>query len=305
MIKQIFVIGRNRSGTKWLSNILANHIDIAAVQRKGAGGIIESNILTRYPQHFNLFEVEERTAFEILFKTSNFHKCSGINGEVLISGNYNSYYDFFTQYMNEIAIGRGSRFWLQKTSSDQLPNITREFPAAKILIIQRRNIFDNLLSTISNASGEKVMPAIIPLKEMLISILGYWRYSKIENKYSKSSNVFVLTYEDLKSDNQKTMTSVCEFLNIPFQEEMLQQVYAPNTSYKKYNKDKFYSRWNILRVNILSNLIKYFPLMLLNFFNKKLSFLLKHKQSMFISKTFEEYRNELKEKDENSHSRKR
>lgn len=302
MIKQIFVIGRNRSGTKWLSNILANHNEVAAVQREGAGGIIESNILSRYPRYFNLLDIEEKTAFEILFKASNFHKSSGIKGSILMSGKYNSYCQFFTQYMNEIATKRGRKFWLQKTSSDQLPTITKEFPSAKILIIQRRNIFDNLLSTITNASEDKVLPSSIPLKEILITLLGYWRYSKIEKKYSKSSNVLVLTYEDLKRDSKSAINSVCEFLDISFQEKMLQQVFAPNTSYKNYDKTQFYNRWNTSRVNILSNLIKYCPLQVLNFFNAKLSFLLKRKQSIFISKTFEEYRNELKEKYENSHS---
>jgi hypothetical protein len=68
----LFVIGRNRSGTKWLSNILAENNEVAAVQREGAGGILESNELSHFPKHFNLNHIEDRTAFQILFKHSNF-----------------------------------------------------------------------------------------------------------------------------------------------------------------------------------------------------------------------------------------
>lgn len=42
MASPIFVIGRNRSGTKWLSNIIASHHDVAAVQHEEHFGILEA-----------------------------------------------------------------------------------------------------------------------------------------------------------------------------------------------------------------------------------------------------------------------
>ncbi|MFW6008127.1 MAG: hypothetical protein ACOCP8_02575 [archaeon] len=44
-MEKIFVIGKNRSGTKWLSNTVANHKDVFCVQRPGAGGILETNLI--------------------------------------------------------------------------------------------------------------------------------------------------------------------------------------------------------------------------------------------------------------------
>ncbi len=41
-ITPIFIVGTNRSGTKWLSNILANHPDVAAVQTERTLGIVET-----------------------------------------------------------------------------------------------------------------------------------------------------------------------------------------------------------------------------------------------------------------------
>ncbi|MCK4320989.1 sulfotransferase [candidate division WOR-3 bacterium] len=40
MASPIFVIGKNRSGTKWLSNVIANHKDVACIQHELFGGIL-------------------------------------------------------------------------------------------------------------------------------------------------------------------------------------------------------------------------------------------------------------------------
>ena len=48
----ILVIGKNRSGTKWVSNLLANHSSIRAVQAPQHGGIIETNFFGMMQQVF-------------------------------------------------------------------------------------------------------------------------------------------------------------------------------------------------------------------------------------------------------------
>jgi len=53
-VKPILVIGINRSGTKWLSNEIASHPSISAVQDERHGGIVESNLLTEYGRAFDL-----------------------------------------------------------------------------------------------------------------------------------------------------------------------------------------------------------------------------------------------------------
>src|SRR5690606_5465771 len=98
-------------------------------------------------------------------------------------------YDFFTQYMDEIAVDRNAEFWLQKTSSDQLPNIYREFPRAKILIIRRENVFENVISKVTLSGLNINFLSLIP------AVLGYWRDVKTENNYRGKPNVFFLTYE--------------------------------------------------------------------------------------------------------------
>ncbi|MBA7629902.1 hypothetical protein ES703_37409 [subsurface metagenome] len=50
MASPIFVIGKNRSGTKWLSNVIANHKDIACIQHELFGGILEANVISRMPK---------------------------------------------------------------------------------------------------------------------------------------------------------------------------------------------------------------------------------------------------------------
>ena len=298
MSKKIFIVGRNRSGTKWLSNILANHNEIAAVQREGAGGILESNLLRNYPKHFDLNIPEERTAFEILFKESNFHRCSNIEGKILETCNYKSFYDFFESYMNELALAQKARFWLQKASSLELPVLIEKFPDAKFIIIQRKNVFDNVLSTV--LLNHNKMGLLIVIK----SLLDYWRHAKIEKNYLKHENVYKVLYEKLKMNPNSTVENICNFLDISFSEGLTKVSYKPNTSYKKKNKDEYYTKCNKFRINSLSLIVSLLPLILINgavrFYNR-----VKVKSSLFQPLTFELYRNknQKKKRNETSHTR--
>jgi len=245
MKKQIFIIGRNRSGTKWLSNILANNVEVTAVQREGAGGILECNLLRNYPLNFNLKNIEDKTAFEILFKESNFHRCSGIKGKVLLNKNYSSFFDFFEKYMDEIAENRKTTYWLQKAGSYSLPSLYQYFTNAKFIIIQRENVVDNVLSNVllQNDNIKKISTL-----KIIKSVKGYWQHKKTEKKYSRKKHILTVKYEDLKNDTEGLTKEICDFIGIGYNKKMLDVVYKPNTSFKNKKRENFHTTWNIYRI---------------------------------------------------------
>lgn len=281
----LFVIGRNRSGTKWLSNIFAENKDISAIQREGAGGIIECNLISNYPKILGFENVENKTAFEILFQHDNFHKCSGLDNSIISSFEYNDNLEFFHKYVNKVTGKRGTLYFLQKAPSNALPVLLEKFPKAKFVIIQRTNVVENVISNLLLGTNKI---SYIKLTRLL---LGYWRYRKIENKYeSLFDNVEKVTYEELKKDTEKTVKHICDYLNITYTNDMLDNKYIPNTSYKKgIDKSKFLTQKNKVFVNMVSFFLKRIPLPVMNIFFK-IRLIADPRENFFISKTFELYR---------------
>jgi hypothetical protein len=286
MPKKIFIVGRNRSGTKWLSNIIANHRAVSAVQREGAGGILESNLLRNYPKYFNLQDIEERTAFEILFRESNFHRCSEMPDTELEIGNYRDFYDFFERYMNKIALNKNTEFWLQKVGSLELPVLMEKFEDAKFIIIQRHNIADNVLSSIFLNNPY----ASVSFRKFVGSIIDYWRHNKTENRFKHNKNVLIISYEDLKNDTILLSEKICDFIGIKFYQDIINVTYKPNTSFKQKKREDYYTTKSVIIIKILSFCISVCPLYLLNFIQRKKRLSLKMK--FFQPLTFELYRNE-------------
>jgi len=73
MARPIFVLGRNRSGTKWLTNLIANHPDVYCVQSESHGGVIETNLFDRADTSFgNPAIAENYIAFMAWFEQTDF-----------------------------------------------------------------------------------------------------------------------------------------------------------------------------------------------------------------------------------------
>jgi len=284
----IFVIGRNRSGTKWLSNLIAGNSEVAAVQREGAGGILEIDLLSTFPKHYNLKNIEERTAFEILFRYSNFHKCSGLPDSIINEIDYRNFYEFFTAYGTAIAESRKKSVFLQKGASKILPVLVKRFPQAKFVIIQRRNVVENLVSNLV-MHGEKVR-----LKRVFTLLLGYWRFRKLENTFISRPNVMRITYENLKGNTESVMKEVCNFLNLEYEKAMLNVPFKPNSSYKAEGERKvFIDKKTKMFVSIVSPIVSAVPLWLFNIL-LRLKVLAPERGGMFMPKSYELYRNEIK-----------
>jgi len=285
-MEKIFVIGRNRSGTKWLTNILANHKSISAVQREGAGGILECSLIRNFPKYFDLENIEEKTAFEILFKKSNFHQCSGVKDEMFDQLNYANYLDLFEKYIAET---QNTSCWVQKAGSYELPALYENFNDARFIIIQR-NIFYNVVSSLLLKNDSKKISTVKIIK----SVVEYWRHNKIEDRFKNKQNVLVINYEDLKKHTEKNVLKVCTFLNIKYAPEMVNVSYSPNTSFKKVGRKNYYTNMNKLKIKFISGIVSLSPLWFLNL-NMKTK---QKKGKMFQTLSFEIYRKKTKQQQE-------
>ena len=83
-MKKIFVLGKNRSGTKWLSNIILNNKEIAGIQSNYHRGILETNLFNVFNRKFgNLKRRDDYIAFVEVFTATDFFKLTGLSKELL------------------------------------------------------------------------------------------------------------------------------------------------------------------------------------------------------------------------------
>ena len=226
----VFVIGKNRSGTKWLSNIVATHPRIVSVERAKDGGIIETNVFSRMPVLFgDLRLFHNRIAFLKCFSLTKFFHYTQLDKEVLFARKYDNYYDFFRYLMDSYAEANESDFWVQKAPPEGLSSLLRHFPDAKFILIERA-VIENVRSTI----GLRLMKCDTKFKIRLLSELFRWHHaSKILRNNSGRLNVLKIGFDDLRSRREETVRRVCDFIGVEFDPAMNSDRYAKNSSFRQ------------------------------------------------------------------------
>lgn len=283
-IKPIIVIGMNRSGTKWLSNILCNHSDVIGIQYEKAYGILETNMFGVMQKKFgDISTIESYIGFIELWAQTNFFKISGIEKSFFYKLNYkHSILELFEILMNEFAKRNSKKFWLQKTSPLNALKILRNFSKGYIIIIER-----NILDTIK--SQMKLTEFTTGIRSSIFREVFYYIYqAKIIKKISKIYKLFKVSYESLKNQPAHEIKNTCKYLNIPFENTMLNISYQKNTSFiSSQNRKSFFSKKDIQKIMIYSYILKIFPFFLFEAFLKvRQSLLSKREEIYFIQGTF-------------------
>ncbi len=282
MAKPVFVIGKNRSGTKWLSNIIGSHPEVAAVQGEEFTGILESNLFFQFPEVFgDLRDSENYCAMAACFSRTSFFECTGLDERILFAKNFEDYHEFFRHIMEAYAAKENKPHWLQKANPLVLPQLYAAFPDARF-VITSRGITDSIRSNIVLAKRNGVKRASI-FGEMALYYLG----EKISDQFRGKSNVMFVTFEDLKRDRETVTKRVCEFLCLDFDDRMLEDVYGKNTSFKSVaGGASAMSRTEQRCISLLGPLVCLTPVRLLKAFRRMFGRNRNPNRSKFIQASF-------------------
>ncbi len=149
MIRPIILIGMNRSGTKWVSNIICSHDEVIGVQSERAGGILETNMFGTMQDKFNLGHPDEYIGLVELWAATHFFQLVGLDKKLFyeLSPRPRNVLQLFELLMNEYARRNGKSYWLQKTSPRRAQRVLEYFTNARIVVV-RRELMDTIRSTL-------------------------------------------------------------------------------------------------------------------------------------------------------------
>jgi len=227
MAKPIFVIGRNRSGTKWLSNLIGNHPDVACVQRPGAGGILETNVFTTMPAVFGDLSVDENyLGMAVCFARTNFFRLTGLEERVLFEDPPRDYAGLFRRVMDLYAEKQGASRWLQKAGVYCLADLMGAFGDAAFLVIER-DLEPNVRSALGLGMAMHGRKGSV-----LRETVSYCLAQKRARRWRRRANVMYVRFEDLRADREAVLREACGFLELDFRPEMLEDRFEKNTSFR-------------------------------------------------------------------------
>ncbi len=260
MAKPIFVVGKNRSGTKWVSNTVSNHPSVASIQRPEAGGILETNMFLKMRQIFGDLSVDDNyIAFATCFSETNFYKLTGLENEFLFKNKHDNYLDVFRDIMDEYTKRQKKQYWIQKTSPHALEQVYRKFSDGRFILVKRK-LLDNVRSSIAlKIRDEELRKRSIPAE-----VFSYVYQNKILKKYEVKHNTKTLMFEDMKANKQKTCHNIASFIGVTYDKCMLYDRYKKNSSFEgEVNKKDALTNYEEYIVQQLYYIAAIFPLIVL------------------------------------------
>lgn len=194
MIRPIILIGMNRSGTKWVSNIICSHGDVIGVQSERTGGILETNMFGAMQDKFDLSYPDEYIGLVELWAATLFFRRTAIEKKMFyeLSPRPRSVLRLFELLMNEYARRNGKMFWLQKTSPRKAAAVLEHFTNARIVVV-RRNLMDTVRSTLGLQSRYGT-------RNLFRATWEYVYQYKLLNRICRRYPVVEMTYEDLRAN---------------------------------------------------------------------------------------------------------
>jgi hypothetical protein len=261
MVTPIILVGMNRSGTKWVSNILCSHDDVIGVQSERARGILETNMFGAMQDKFDLGYPDDYIALVELWAKSEFFKRTNIDKKMFykLCPRPRSTLEMFDLLMLEFAQSNGKSYWLQKTSPLRAPDVLRYFKNARVVIV-RRNLVDTLRST----WGLQVR---YRQRRLIRSTFAYVRQWKVLDSIARKYAVVEVEYDRLSSETAKEITRLFTELGLdPARVTAAYQTYQKNTSFAS-NKQRgaMMSSKEELLVTFLAALFRLIPLHVSNF----------------------------------------
>lgn len=210
--KPVFIVGNPRSGTTLLATLLSRNSELSIPSETQfmckvlpCGTEINTKILSHYSLVEELFTYYRIHDFEI--DKDSFY---------CFFRNYSATYkDMFRALLEYNAILEGKRFTGEKSPIHLLyvPLILKWYPKAKIICIVR--------------DGRDVVQSLKKVPWGHDSLLRYcadWNYSSMlirKYKHEYGHSVKIIQYDDLVMTPEESLKSLCDYIGISFETEML------------------------------------------------------------------------------------
>ncbi len=253
--RPIFVIGLNRSGTKWLSNELAKHSEIACVQNEKTG-IRETNMFRGFGRKFDLQKFDEFIGLIELWSTTDFFERTGVDKTRLLQLDPlpKDHYALFGALMQMFANQQGKRYWLQKGPPLAGMELADRFPDALFVAI-RRGMHEQVRSRIK-LSGD---PSYINLAR---ATFAYVRDARLLARFCRTTRCPVIEYADLEKNKDALITGLLNTLGLsPTQAPAkVARELIPNSSFQSpESKEQFLSGPQQSWISILGGMFQWIP----------------------------------------------
>lgn len=224
-ITPIIVVGMNRTGTKWVSNILCNHQDVIGAQTDRSRGILESNMFGVMQDKFDLSSPDEYVGLLELWSVTEIFKCANGNKEAFYNLNPRprNAIEMFRILLQEYARSNDKAFWLQKVRALRALEVLESFKDARI-VVTRRRLLDTMKSTWA-------MHLRYRQRRPIRSTYMYVRQEKILNRICKKYNAAEVQYENLKADPEREISQLCKQLRLDPAKITSEYSYKKNSSF--------------------------------------------------------------------------
>jgi hypothetical protein len=257
----------NRSGTKWLSNILCNHPEVAGIQSPLHTGILETNFFGTVQRMFGEeLPVDHYVGLLEMWAQSDFFKASGVEKEWFyqLRPRPAGPLQMFLTLMEEVARRRGARYWLQKTSPLVAREILPRLPGARV-IVTRRSPLPLLESTVRlrRDLGERISAiraaAIFALEDEILRHI------------ERNAGALVTSYERIQGSPEAEASRLCAALDLTFDPTLLRVPFDRNTSFQRESdREQIFSGMERFAIYSTLGAMRWIPLELLAFLRDRL-----------------------------------
>jgi LPS sulfotransferase NodH len=204
----LFVVGMWRSGTSLLYALLNQHPDI--------GLMYESDMLVLKP----LFMIPRKSKFwlrkvDAWNNALSRHKIDAAAIDPDITDLPNAFRAVAEQYAGK----KGATVWGCKSPTyyDYMTQLSDWYPDAKFIVIWRDPA--DVCRSIVRAAAKS--PWFAQKGMDLRAILGYRRMKReADELVRRGAKIYQVQYDDLTRDTNATLTSICEFIGVPFDPKM-------------------------------------------------------------------------------------
>ena len=260
MTQPLFVLGKQRSGTTWLSTQLSQHSQIACVRDDHHSGIEESAYFSHVAGRYgDLSKKTNYVEFVEVVAVSDFMRILGIDKDFLYALWPTTYEGVFEAVMTRLAQRKGSRYWLDKTPEHTLiaDKLAALYPNAKFVAILR-DAHDVMRSSIGRYGDKTLRHRRYLLARGTLNLAHH--NQEIRRFARRSERVHTVRFEDMKSDAEGVFRDVCRFLELDFEPGVLEEAYRPNTTFVRgRERNRVLSEGDKRIVDLTMSVGKYLP----------------------------------------------